>query len=87
MEIASTRKKFAAIDILKNYNGNNSYILLLKHHVVVLGDSSCLNEFSTEYILRNHETEPKTINKVTRISDWYGEAIQKKYSLDFTPKK
>lgn len=87
MDVVSTKKKLAVIDILNAYSGNNPYILLLKHQVTVLGATSYLNSLTVEYILKNHDFEPKVIGKSVSILQWYGEKLQKDFSIDFTPKK
>ena len=35
--VISVKDKLRALDILKGYNGNNPYILMLKRDVVVIG--------------------------------------------------
>ena len=73
-----------AYQILKEYNGENSYIIDLKNSIFAY-KSSTLNDFQVEFILRNYDKEPKYINKLVKIADWYGEILQKKYEIDFTP--
>jgi len=87
MDVVSTKKKLAAIDILKEYNGNNPYILLLKHQVIILGATSYLNSFTVEYILKNHNFEPKVIGKAVPILSWYGEKLKNEFTIDFIPQK
>lgn len=87
MDIVSTRKKLAAIDILKEYNGSNPYILLLKHQVTILGVTSYLNNLTVEYILKNYNFEPIPIGKSVSILFWYGEKLQKDFAIDFIPQK
>lgn len=73
-----------AYQTLKEYNGENSYIIDLKNSIFAY-KSSTLNDFQVEFILRNYDKEPKYINKLVKIADWYGEILQKKYEIDFTP--
>ena len=87
MDVVSTKKKLAAIDILNAYSGNNPYILLLKHQVTILGATNYLNSLTVEYILKNHNFEPKVIGKAVSILQWYGEKLQKDFTIDFTPQK
>ena len=87
MDIVSTKKKLAAIDILKDYNGNNPYILLLKHQVTILGATTYLNSFTVEYILKNYNFEPKVIGKAVSILPWYGEKLKNEFTIDFIPQK
>ena len=69
-----------AYQILKEYNGENSYIIDLKNSIFAY-KSSTLNDFQVEFILRNYDKEPKYINKLVKIADWYGEILQKKYEM------
>ena len=46
-----------AYDILKNYEGDNSYIIDLKNDVYAY-KTMTLNDFHAEYILNNHDKEP-----------------------------
>lgn len=73
-------------DILKNYNGNNSYIIKLKN-IVFAYRTRALNDFECKYILSNFDKEPKEINKIVKIADWYGEKLQEKWEIEFVPKK
>ena len=82
----SIKDRINAIDILKNYVGNNPYILMLKKDVLKQ-DISVLNDFAIEYVNSNHNFHPKQINKIIKIADWYGEKKQEDWGLDFTPEK
>lgn len=76
-----------ALDILKKYNGNNPYILRLKHQVYIDKNIDAMNDFNIEYTLRNYNTIPKQINKIVKLADWYGEKKREDWKLDFTPEK
>lgn len=75
-----------AYKLLKEYNGENSYIINLKNSVYAYKIKT-LNDFEIEYILSNYEFEPKLINKIVKIADWYGEKLQNDLELDFLPEK
>jgi hypothetical protein len=45
------------------------------------------NASVVEYIIKNHSTNPRVINKVIPIADWYGVKIQEKYEIEFAPTK
>ena len=77
--------KTKAIDLLKKYDGENPYLLTLKNDVFNRGVS--LIDFNVEYILKNIDFKPKLINKIVKISDWYGEKLQKDWNIDFKPEK
>ena len=75
-----------AYKLLKEYSGENSYIINLKNAVYAY-KTKTLNDFEVEYILSNHDFQPKEINKIVKLADWYGEKLQNDISLDFTPEK
>ena len=75
-----------AYNILKEYNGTNSYIIDLKNGVFAYKTIS-LNDFHVEFIIRNHNKEPKYIGKTVKISEWLGKKLQEQYNLEFTPEK
>lgn len=74
-----------AYEILRTYNGTNNQIRYYKS----LYDKGrlVLEDFGVEYILRNHDYEPIEVNKTVKISSDQGEAMQKKYELEFIPEK
>ena len=75
-----------AYDLLKNYNGNNSYIISLKNTVIAY-QTRAMNDFEAKYVLANAETEPIEVNKLVMIAKWYGEELKEKLELEFVPKK
>jgi SWI/SNF-related matrix-associated actin-dependent regulator 1 of chromatin subfamily A len=74
-----------AYDILKEYKGNNSYIIKLKNTVIAY-QTRAMNDFEAEYVLSNFDKEPREINKIVKIADWYGESLKEELELDFVPK-
>ena len=76
-----------SIEILRNYNGVNPYILTFKRDVIVLNKTSLLTEHAVEYIIQNKDKQPKTINKVVKIADWYGEKLKNTHEIEFIPVK
>jgi SNF2 family DNA or RNA helicase len=44
-----------------------------------------MNDFEAEYVLYNHDKEPKLINKIVRIPDWYGKKRQEEWETEFVP--
>ena len=85
MSVSLTRTS-QAYEILKNYNGENPYIINLKNDVFAYKKTT-LNEFHIEYILSNHETNPLLLNKIVKIAKWYGEKKQNDWETEFTPQK
>ena len=59
-----------ALNILRNYNGNNTYILRIKKDFYIDGKIDLLNDFQVEYILNNHERKPIQVNKVVKVAEW-----------------
>lgn len=82
----SLKDRINAIDIIQTYSGNNPYILMLKKDVLKQ-DVSVLNDFAIEYVNKNHNFQPKSINKTIKIADWYAEKKQEDWCLDFLPEK
>lgn len=83
---ASVKDRINAIDIIQTYSGNNPYILMLKKDVLKQ-DVSVLNDFAIEYVNKNHDFQPKKINKTIKIADWYAEKKKDDWGLDFLPEK
>lgn len=83
----TVKKQGECIDILKEYSGSNPYILKLKRDVVLYQRTSLLTDYAVEYIIKNKDMEPKPINKVVKIADWYGEKLQNDYEIEFKPEK
>lgn len=76
-----------AFEILSTYEGKNPYMLMLKRDVYVDKKTNAIGAFQVEFILKNHDYQPKMINKVIPIADWYGEKRREVWQLDFTPTK
>ena len=83
----STKRKNEAFELLKQYDGENPYILLLQKYVYVDKDINAIGDFQAEFILKNYKTEPIAINKMTRVADWYAEKKQESWGIDFLPTK
>lgn len=59
-----------AYEILRNYNGENGYIINLKNDVYVYHKT--LNDFYIEFILQNKDFTPIYIGKNVRFAEWFG---------------
>ena len=81
----SLKKIEQAYELLKNYKGDNSYIIQLKN-TVIAHQTRAMNDFESEYVLSNYDREPKLINKIVKIADWYGIKLHSDLMLDFVPK-
>lgn len=84
--MASFKSIEKALHILKEYNGNNPYILMLQRDVFVNQNNDALGDFQVDFVNENYDREPKTINKIVKLTDWYAEKKKEDWNLDFTPK-
>ena len=82
----SLEKIDKAHKLLKEYSGTNSYIIRLKNSVFVY-KTKTMNDFEAEYVLHNYNKEPRLINKIIKIPDWYGESLQKEWNTEFVPNR
>lgn len=87
MSVVSAKKKNEAIEILRTYNGGNPFIWALKKDVCLKGNINGLTDLAVEYIILNHNVEPKPINKTISIADWYGEKLKNDWDVEFIPEK
>ena len=85
--MASLKKKNEIYEILKNYNGGNPYILMLRRDVFVNNDLDVLGDFQIEYVIKNLNFKPLPINKITRLVDWYAEKKKVDWKTEFLPEK
>jgi SWI/SNF-related matrix-associated actin-dependent regulator 1 of chromatin subfamily A len=85
MPVISAKKKNEAIEILKSYNGKNQQLLKFQSTYKWKGTVS---DYDVEYILCNHMKEEETfIGRTVKIAAWYGQELEKRYQIDFTPQK
>ena len=75
-----------AYKLLKDYSGDNPYIIKLKNSVFVYNSKS-LNDIEVEYILANYDREPVLLNKIVKVADWWGDKKKEELNLDFSPRK
>ena len=81
----SVKNKLKALDLLKEYKGNNPYILMLQRDVYMKGED--LSDFSAEYIIENYNFTPIAINKTIKLADWYQTKKKEDWNIDFMPEK
>ena len=74
-----------AYEILGSYKGKNDHIAYLSRKFAV--GKVVLNEFETNYIIENHDYEPKELNRTFGISSDFAQRLQEKQGIDFLPKK
>lgn len=75
-----------AYKVLKEYSGENPHIIDLKNTVYAYRLRG-LKDFEAEYVLSNYDKQPKLVNKIVKIADWYGEKLHEDLLLDFIPQK
>lgn len=80
-------KKDEAFQILKEYDGENPYLLELKRDVFVNGKYNILTDKKIEYILNNFSFKPRLINRMTNLVDWYAQEKQGEWDTEFPPTK
>lgn len=85
--MASIKDTDLALKILNEYNGVNPYILILKRDFFVTKLKKELNDFEIEYIIKNNDKQPISINKITKLADWYGLKKKEEWNTDFIPEK
>lgn len=81
--VIGIEEKNKSIDILRNYEGENPYIIKLKNDLIYRNKS--LNDFNTEYVLKNFDKKPKLIDKTIKITEWYGKKLKEDFNIDFIP--
>lgn len=81
----SVKDKLHSLDLLREYNGNNPYIHMLKRDVIFKGNE--INDFGVEYVIKNYDYKPVMINKTVKLADWYQKKKQTDWNLDFLPEK
>lgn len=74
-----------AYEIITDYKGTNDtireYASKYARGKIVLGD------FEVNYIIKNHDYVPIELKRTFSIASDFGNVLQKKYGLEFTPKK
>lgn len=85
--MASIKDTSDALKILSSYDGKNPYILSLKKDLFLTKSNDCLTDSNIEYILKNHDFEPKLINRIIKIADWFGLKKKEEWGTEFIPEK
>jgi len=76
----------SALNLLEKYSGENNYIKKMQNDYLK-NNKLILTEIQTKYIIENHNKEPIKINRVIRISPFFGEELQRQENLPFVPEK
>lgn len=80
-------RKNTAIDLLKEYDGINTYLLTLKRDIITYKKNEKLTDFNVEYILKNINYQIKEINKIVHVTEWYGNELKEKWETNFRIEK
>jgi len=75
-----------AENILKEYNGRNPYIRFMKKKYET-ESSYYLTAGQSKYVLDFHETEPRKMDKVIEITEYYAETLKEEHKLKNLPNK
>lgn len=81
----TVKQRLEAIDILKQYQGTNPFILSIKRDV--FSNRKELDDFQCDYILRNYNRIAREINKTIKLADWYQAKKKEDWNLEFLPEK
>jgi len=73
-------------EVLKSYKGNNPYINYMKKKNMT-EKSYFLTTNQSKYVRLYYDVEPKNINKVIEITEYFGEQLKEKHKLKNLPKK
>lgn len=79
-------KNLDSEDLLVTYVGNNPYINFMKKKFQ-LENKYFLTNNQSNYIKKYFNTEPKKINKVLELTNYFSEELKKEHKLKITPKK
>jgi SWI/SNF-related matrix-associated actin-dependent regulator of chromatin subfamily A-like protein 1 len=71
---------------LKEYEGNNEYLISLKNKFLKEGSFS-ISPSTAEYIERNFHKDPLNINRVVKITEYFGKQLQETYHTKFVPER
>jgi len=71
---------------LKEYVGTNEYLISLKNKLLKDGSFS-ISPSTAEYIERNFHRDPLTINRVVRVTEYFGKQLQETYHTKFVPER
>ena len=72
-----------AYELIQNYSGDNPYLYTLKKYVVVYHKE--LTEMQMSFILNNINYNPKKIDNIITLTDWYAEKKQVEWNLKYIP--
>jgi len=71
---------------LEEYSGTNEYLISLKERLQKEGPFPIAPSIA-EYIEKNFHFDPLTINKVIKITDFFGQTLKEKFELNHVPER
>lgn len=74
-------------DLLKSYNKGNNPVLDWYFNCIYVYKNLEINDFSSDFIIKNINYKPININKIVKIADWYGNNLKEKLKIEFIPEK
>ena len=83
----SAKKINRAYEILKDYDGDNPYLIRLQKKVYVDKDPDIMTDFNVNFVIDNENFSPKKINKIIRVADWWAEKKQEDWGTEFLPNR
>lgn len=79
-------KGHSALNMIEQYSGINPYILKIKHDYLK-NNKIQLTENQSKYIIDNFDSEPVYINRIIKITKFFGDELQRQENLSFSPEK
>lgn len=83
----SAKKLNRAYEILRDYDGDNPYLIRLQKKLYVDKDSDIMTDFNVNFVIDNENFSPQKINKIIKVADWWAEKKQDDWGVDFLPNR
>jgi len=71
---------------LEGYEGKNEFLISLKERLLKEG-SFPLSPSTAEYIEKNFYIEPVIVNKIIKVTEFFGKTLKEKFELNHIPEK
>lgn len=83
----SAKKLNRAYEILRDYDGDNPYLIRLQKKLYVDKESDIMTDFNVNFVIDNENFSPKKINKIIKVTDWWAEKKQEDWGVEFLPNR
>ncbi len=83
----SAKKLNRAYEILRDYDGDNPYLIRLQKKLYVDKESDIMTDFNVNFVIDNENFSPQKINKIIKVADWWAEKKQDDWGVDFLPNR